>query len=543
MTAGASTGRSPLGNGAYAGLVRRPRIGVTGAIILALSAGTLMLHLISNAVNPYGYFRDELYYVTCSQHLAFGYVDHPPLLPALTRLTTMTLGDSLNAIRLLPALGAAGLVALVGLIARELGGGWRAVALATLAAAVAPIYLLAGGMLSTVFLDHLAWAACAFFLIRLLKTGDSRYWIAIGLAIGLGLEAKHNAAFLAIAVTAGTLLTSNRRYLKSRWLWVGATLALLVALPHLLWQMHHGWPTLEFAENASSDKNAQGAALDMVLTQLLVMLPLTAPIWLTGLWWCLFSGEGRRYRMIALLWAVPFVLFLVQGGSRSDYLTPALAPLLAAGAVGIERWRPYGQSVWFPSATMAVIAAGGIVMLPLSVTVLPTHAAESYVRALGLDEMEMEKGKTSVLPQWFADRFGWESFTATVAEVYWSLPEADRAQVAILANNYGEADAINFFGGAYGLPKAISGHNNHYLWGPGDATGEVVIAMGVNENFTDGGTAAYESWLREHFGSVERVATVSCEHCTNEENGLPIYLLREPVRPLREMWADFKHFG
>jgi Dolichyl-phosphate-mannose-protein mannosyltransferase len=542
MAASISTRGTSMKAGAFAGVISRPRISAAVAIIAALSLGTLALHVAANAVHPYGYNRDEFYYLACSQHLAFGYVDHPPLMPLITRLWTSAFGDSIDSIRLLPAIAGAGVVALVGLMVRELGGGWKATALATLTAALAPIYLLVGGMLWTPPYEHVIWAACAFFFIRLLKTGDARYWLPIGLMIGIGLETKHNAALLAIAVVAGVLLTSNRRYLANRWLWAGAALALVIALPHIIWQFNHDWPTPEFARNVSSDKNTQGATLDILLMQLVILIPPAAAIWITGLGWCLFARDGR-YRMIALLWIVPFVLLALQGGSSAHYLSPAAAPLLAAGAVALERWRPFARTAWVPASSMAVIAVTGIAMMPMTFNALPVDTAESFVRAIGMDEMEMEKGKVGVLPQWFSDRFGWESMTATVATVYQSLPEEDQARAAILAHNYGEADAIDFYGGAYGLPKTISGHNNHYLWGPGDATGEVVIAMGINENFTDGGVAGYERFLRQRFGSVERVASVSCEHCTNEEQGLPIYLLRDPVRPLREMWEDFKHFG
>ena len=531
-----------LSSGPTVGTQGFRRLNTTMAIILALSLGTLLLHVVTNAVVPYGYVRDEFYYITCSKHLAFGYVDHPPGLPLITRGITTLLGDSINAIRLLPALGSAALVAIVGMMAREFGGGWKAVALATLAAVMAPAYL-AFGVLQTQVFDHLAWAACAFFLVRLIKTGDPRYWLGIGAAIGIGFEFKHNAAFLALAVAAGTLLTSNRRYLSSRYLWAGVAWRCLIALPHIIWQFANEWPTIEFARNAASDKNAQGAFLDMVIMQISGMLPMTAPVWLAGLWWCLFSRDGKQYRMLALLWIVPFVIFIVQGGSRVDYLTPAYPALLAGGAVAIERWRPFGRTMLVPASGMVAISAVGLFLFPFTTNVLPVHQAESYVRMIGMDEMEMEEGKVSVLPQWFADRFGWEEMTAAVADVYWALPEEERAQAVILANNYGEADSLNFFGGDYGLPPVISGHNNHYLWGIGDATGEVVIAFGVSPSFDEADSAFYESELRQRFESVERVATFTCEHCTSEEDDLPIYVLRKPVRPLQEMWPDFKHYG
>jgi len=513
-------------------LRRLPRISSAAAIILALAMTKLALHLAANALQPYGYFRDELYYISCGERLAFGYVDHPPLIALITRLTTITIGDSIDALRLLPAIASAGVVALTGVMARQLGGGWWATTLACIAAMVAPAYLATGGMLTPVAFDHLVWAACALLLLRLLKTQDPRYWIAVGAVIGVGLQTKHNAAFLAVAVAAGMLATSNRRYLRSRHLWIGAGLALLIALPHLLWQIDHGWPTLEFADNASSGKNAQGGLVDLPLLQIMSMHPLTLPIWLAGLWWCLFSSEGKQYRMLGLLWAVPFVLFLIQGGSRPDYLTPAYPPLLAAGAVVLERSRLFARNRWVSVAAMGVLVAGGLALLPVGVTVLPPTRMESYVRAIGLADTEAETGKTSVMPQYYADRFGWESMTATVAEVYASLPEEERAQATILTGNYGEASAINFFGDAYGLPRAISGHNNYYLWGPGDATGEVVIALGIGEEF-----------LRARFEGVEQSAIVTCDHCTSEENDLPVYVLRQPRRPLAEMWADFKHYN
>jgi hypothetical protein len=511
---------------------RRPRLSAAGAIILAPAVATLLLHLVLSAVQPYGYFRDEFYYVACSQRLAWGYVDHPPLLPLLTRLVTTVLGDSITALRLLPAVTSAAFVAISPIMAREFGGGRRAISIAAVASAIPLVYLIHGGLLSPIALDHLIWAASALCLLRLLKTGDPRYWIPVGVLVGIGLENKHNAAFLAAAIAVGTLATSNRKYLRGPHVWAGAGLALLIALPQLLWQIDHGWPTIEFARNAASEKNALGNMVDLPLVQVFAMNPLTFPIWITGLWWTLFSREGKRYRMLGLLWVVPFLLFVVQGGSRPDYLTPAYPALLAAGAVAIAGWRPFARSVWAPGATVLALVAGGLALLPLGVSVLPVGQAESYVRALGLDEMEMEEGKTSVLPQWQADRFGWKEMTAKVAEVYRTLPEEEQAQATILTENYGEAGAINFFGDKYGLPEAISGHNNHYLWGPGEATGELVVGVGLDEDF-----------LQQHFDSVQIVAVFTCEHCTSDENGLRIYLARSPRQPLPEMWAAFKHYG
>jgi hypothetical protein len=423
----------------------------------------------------------------------------------------------------------AGVVALTGLLAAEMGGRRWAVLIAGLAAAITPIYLVSGGMLSTIPLDHLVWAATAYCVLRLVKDGDRLWWLAIGLLIGIGLETKHNAAFLAAGVGVGALLTQVRSDLKTPYPWLGALVALAVALPHLLWQASHDWPTLEFAANASGGKNALGGPIELVAFQVLTMHPATAPLWLAGLWSLLF-GTGKPYRALALIWLTPFLIFLIMGGSRPDYLTPAYPALLAAGAVAAERRHFYDAVAPRVLATVVLLGLGAAT-LPLGLTVLSPAQMESYTRAIGLAETELEEGKSASLPQYYADRFGWQEMARSLGEVYAALPEGERQAARIVTANYGEAGAVDFFGAAYALPPALSGHNNYYLWSREQPAPEPAIVIGYSREEV---AALYED--------VQDAANFDCERCTSEEDGLVIYVARGARLSGDEFWQRLKHF-
>jgi 4-amino-4-deoxy-L-arabinose transferase-like glycosyltransferase len=499
-----------------------------------LLAGVLALvHLVSNLFRSYGYFRDEFYYLVCGDRLAFGYVDHPPLIAVVARVTRTLLGDSLVAIRIPPLLAGAAIVVLTGLMARDLGGGRWAQGVAGLAVVAAPVYLATQNFLSTISLDQLCWAACGLFAVRLLATGDRRYWLGIGAALGIGLETKNNITFLVIAVVVGTLLTANRRDLRSRWLWLGALLAAGIAAPNIVWEIAHGWPTLEFSRNAAFGKNQHVGPLAFLGTQIGVMNPVALPLWLSGL---VFFCRTPRYRMLAFLWLVPFALLAATQAARVDYLAPAYPLLFAGGAVAIERWIARGaRRAWVRPAYPAAIALVGLLMLPLMIPVLSPSAAESLFARLsgaGARDPSLEQGKTAALPQYFADQFGWPELAAEVARVYQALPPDRQANAVIFTANYGEAGAITFFGGAYHLPPVISGHNNYYLWGPGPATAQSTFIV-VGET---------RAQLQPFFAETTEAGRTACAHCMDYENHQPIFVARQPTGPLAEIWPRVKHY-
>jgi hypothetical protein len=495
-------------------------------ILASLALLTFLMHCLTNG--GYDYFRDEFYYLACSDHLAAGYVDHPPLSILLLALARALFGDSLRAIRLLPAVAAAVLVFLTGCCARELGGGGRAQRLAALAAMVAPVFLVVGNVFSMNAFEPVFWLAAALLLIRLLKSDDPRLWLPLGIVIGLGLENKHSMAFFGLGVAVALPLTRLRRYLFDRWLWIGALAAFGLFVPNLLWEIQNGFPTIEFMHNAQLFKNASVSPLEFFGQQILLLHPLTLPLWLAGLGWLFVAPSGRRYRALGWIYIAVFALLIAQHG-KAYYLAPAYPMLLAAGATAAAGRRGRaGRRLCSVYATLLV--AGGIALAPLALPILPVHTLARYARALGVQEgIKAEKSELGQLPQHFADMFGWNDMVAIVAQVYKDLSPDDRARCAIFTHNYGEAGAIDFLGKAYGLPHAISGHNTYWLWGPGKLTGAVVIVLGVSRE-----------QLAPFCESLTQVAVTHCDYCMPFENNRPIFVCRNHTGRLPEMWVLLK---
>ncbi len=499
------------------------------ALILYLSAFKLLLHFLTSG--EYGYFRDELYYLACGEHLDWGYVDQAPLIAVIARAQRAVLGDSLFAVRFLPAVAGAATVFFTGLIARECGGRRFGVALACLALIVAPTYLAGNNILTMNAFEPLFWVACAYLFVRVVKTGDERLWLWFGVVAGLGLQNKHSTLAFGFAFVAGLLLSPARRYLLSRWLWLGGAVAVVIFLPNVLWQIAHGWPTVEVLRNADKNQNVAFSLVEFVKGQVLFMHPLTLPVWVAGLYFYLASKAGRRWRALGWAYIALFAL-MVAFRAKVYYLIPFYPVLLAAGGVQVESWLARLAWGWPRVATLATLAAGGAVMAPLALPVLPVETFIRYQRALGVEPPRMEKLSLRELPQHYADMFGWEEMTAEVGRVYNSLPPEERTHCAVFARNYGQAGAIDFFGARHGLPKAIGKHQNYFLWGPREYTGECVITVGERE-----------ADVRKSFDQVELAATITHPYVLPHENNLPVYICRKPKRPLKEIWPDVKCYS
>lgn len=496
------------------------------ALLVYLALGKLLIHFWSNGT--YGYFRDELYYVACSDHLAWGYVDHPPFSIAVLAATRRLLGDSIFALRLPVVLAGAASVFLTGRMARALGGARFAQWLAALAFLVMPASLAMGSFFSMNAFDLLFWIGMVLILIRMLNTGDPRLWLAFGLVAGFGVLNKISVAFLGFGLVVGLLLTRQRRLLANRWVLVGGAVAALIVLPHIVWQFAYGFPTAEFIRNATAYKITAMSPLQFLQAQVLLAGPLTVPIWLAGLGYLLFARAAERYRVLAIAYLAVLALLIVQHG-KAYYLVPAYAMLLAGGAVAIERATESRR--WLRLVVGTATALGGVVVAPLAIPLLPPETYVRYTETIGVQPPQEERNAIGALPQHFADRFGWENLVATIAHVYHALPLNDQLACAILGSNYGEAAAVDFFGGRYGLPKAISGHNNYWLWGPRGATGEVVIAVGFPRKELD---AAFES--------VEQAATIESPYAMPSETNLPVYVCRRLRVPLNDAWPKLKRF-
>jgi hypothetical protein len=441
-----------------------------------IGAFGFLLQMLFNG--RYGYFRDELYYIACSNHLAFGYVDLAPLSAWLARGFRMVFGDSLHGIRVLPALAFGAEVALAGFLTRELGGKRWSIFLACICVLLAPVILGNGTRLAMNPIEPLFWMGCVYVLLLALNREQPKLLLWCGVLLGFGLLNKHSTIFFIAALVAGLLVSPQRRLLATKWFWLAAAIAFCIALPNVIWQYVHHFPTLEDLRNVkATHKNIELPPLAFLQQQMGMLNPYSVFVWLAGLFYLLLHPSAKRFRFLAYTYLVFLAVMMVLKG-KDYYLAPIYPMLYAAGAVVWEKViQTYSPLRWLRFAIPSVIIAVGILAAPLALPILPPEKIPGYMSALGIKMVRTENGMVSPLPQHFADEFGWPEMVVKVADVYNALPPDQRAKTAILAHNYGEAGAIDFFGQRYGLPKSISTHQNYYFWGPRDYSGESIILL------------------------------------------------------------------
>ena len=504
---------------------------MTWAPLIGLALATLAIHILSSGALTYGYMTDELYYLDCATHLAWGYVDHPPLSVGILWLVRATLGDSLLALRILPAFAGAATVVLVGLMAREFGGGRGAQRLAALAALVSPVYLAVGAFYSMNAFEPTLWALAAYLLLRLHNGASPRLWLLLGVVIGLGLLNKISMSWFGLGLAAGLVLTPQRRWLMTWWPWCAAAIAGVLFAPHIVWQVQHDWPTLEFMQNAVQYKLASKTPLTFLSEQVLIMHPLAVPLWLAGLLFYFITEEGRRFRVLAWIWITVFLLLLTSGATRSNYIAPSYVVLLAAGGVAVERFARARRWRWLPAAATGAFIVGGALLAPFAVDLLPPERFIAYQRAIGLTAPSDQVDAIGELPLHFALKFHGQAIVTAASNAYAALPPHDKARVGILTKTFGEAGAVNFFGRTMGLPHAIATHNNYWLWGPAPYSGDVMLAIGYSE-----------SELRTLFADVQPAGAIRCNYCLPQLTAHPVYVCRGARRPLQELWPALKNY-
>jgi|CZKN01.1.fsa_nt_gi hypothetical protein len=504
---------------------------------LPIAAGCALagvaVHILTSG--SYGYFRDEMYYLACGDHLAWGYVDHAPLIALVARLTRTLLGDSLLAIRLLPALAAGCMILLAGLITRELGGGRFATFLACLSVLIAPVYLATDTLLTMNAFEPLFWMGCAWVLLLAINRDRPQLLVWLGVLAGVGLENKHSMLFFGAALVAGLLVSGERRLLLNRWMWIGAAIALSLFLPNLIWQARHGWPTMVDLRNARS-KNVPLTTAEFLGRQVLVMLPPSILVWVAGLWFLLRDAAAKRYR--ALGWA-----FLVLMGTmialhgKAYYMAPAYPMLFAAGGVF---WERRATSRWVRVALPAVLVVVGLTTAPMALPLLPPDELVRYQQALRIQPPRDYVSEAGPLQEEFGDMFGWEEMVREVAAVYHALPPEERNHAAIFALNYGEAGAIDLFGPRYGLPKAICSNQTYFYWGPRQYTGDVMLVLGLNDAVLN---APYNrKRLEASFRSVEYGPRVEHPYSMTWEH-YPIVIARGLKWPLAQLWPRLRFWN
>jgi hypothetical protein len=498
------------------------------ALLLSLALAKLLIQFAG--IDHYGFFRDELYYMACGEHLAWGYIDQPPLIALIAWFARHAFGNSMFAVRLLPALAGAAVVFLTGWIARELGAGRFGQFLAAVAMLFAPAYLAFDSFLSMNAFEPLFWVLCAWIVIRIVKGASPVWWLAFGAIAGIGLENKHTMLVFGFALVAGLLISGNGRLFRSKWIWIGGIIAFAIFLPNLIWEALNGWPQILVVRNAQEFKNVEIGPLRFLADQILFLQPIELPVWVAGLVWFLAAPEGKRFRFLG--WAYFVVMIILIGlHGKSYYALPIYPILMAAGGVALESFF-FGvqRRRWLASAYCALIAIAGLITLPFGVPLLPVNTFIRYSEILPYARgVKTERDPAVALPQLYADMFGWDNMASTVARVYHGLPPQDGQSCAILAGNYGEAGAIDYYGPALGLPKAISGHNNYFLWGPRNYSGGCVIVFGENADR-----------YVQLFGEAELVATITDQHAMPSEQGVHVYICRKPSAPLSILWPNFK---
>jgi dolichyl-phosphate-mannose-protein mannosyltransferase len=494
---------------------------VAWSVVVTIAAVKFALALYASGF--YHYFRDDLYFIACGRHLDWGYVDQPPLVALYARLSLFfsveLFSGSLRGFRLLATIAGTLRVVLTGVITARLGGNRVAQAVACIAVLLTPVYLGIDSILSMNAVEHVIWLACILIVVEIANGASEKWWLAFGALAGIGLQNKHSMLFLGFAIVAALLLTPMRRSLARPWLWLGGLIAVLIFLPNLLWEVRHDFATLELLHNVkATGKNVVLAPVPFVIQQVMMLNPFSTPLWIAGLIYLFISP---RYRVLAWTYVILLAAF-IKLEAKDYYVAPIYPMLFAAGAV----WLSSRRALWIPA--LALVLIGGAIATPLALPILSPQQHLAYRCALGVKQHRTEVSHTSALPQLFSDQFGWEEMVAKVARYYHSLPPEEQKKTAIYCGNYGEAGAIDFYGRKYGLPHAISGHQNYFLWGYGTATGESVILIGDDPDPT--------MWQ-----SLRVVDRTYHPYAMPEENG-PIYHGRGLKPPLAQVWPEVKHW-
>jgi hypothetical protein len=483
----ASTATAPSGSGAN----QRSSFNTGMALIWVIAVANLLFHIYFN--NRYGYFRDEFDYMSCGDHLAWGYVDQPPLIPFLIHICRAVLGDSLRSIRFVPAVASSLLIVQTAAITRELGGRGYALLLSAICVLIAPQYLSNGSLLGTNCLEPSLWMGCAYFAILVIKRSDPHYWLWFGLIAGVGLEEKYSILVFGLGIVVGLLLSEQRRVFLNKWIWLGGLAAFLIFLPNLLWNIKYGWPFVQLMRAIRAEgRDVVLGPFPYFFQQTLLVNPLTSPIWLAGLFALFFSVRLRTYRALGWCYLVCYTVFFVLHG-KNYYLAPVYPMLLAAGAVVIEcaiegreiaspEISPHGNARSRRPRLKPVIAfvllVSGVHLAPVVVPVLSPDHFLAYTKYLPFKLPVMEHSHTrAALPQWYSDQFGWKEIVDEAAVAWNRIPVDERHDCGIFAQDYGQAGAIDFFGRRYGLPPALSGHQTWFLWGPRGYSGNCMIVL------------------------------------------------------------------
>jgi hypothetical protein len=497
-------------------------------IILLAAIVKFMLHLFT--APGYGFFGDELYTIALSRHLAFGYVDLPPLVPVLVALSRTLLGGSLFAMHIAPALAGSATLIFVCLIAKEFGGKAFAVVLSAIGFIFVPLWLGIDSIFCYDSIDQLILAGFLYTLVRFLRSGNKRYWIVLGLIAGVACITKMTILFLGPGFFAALLVSKYRKDLLTPWPWLGGALCVVVVTPYLFWQIANHWPTLEYWNNYGTIRVYQ-ASISQYLTNILVnMNPFFLPMWIAGLYRIFRRLNGVNYGFLGILFLVTLVLeFKLHATVRM--LAELFIPLIAAGAVFVEeklaglRWEKGMKALG-----TAYLLITGIYIVPMSLPILPMDLFSVYGKSAKplYQSLREFNGESTYYPVMLSYRIGWNELAQEVAGVYNNLPAEDRAIAGVYADSWMDAGAIDVLGPQYGLPHAVSGSLTYYLWGPGYSWDVMIIVTSRTNH------------LAVFFDECELKTIVQQEY--NHPRGIYIFVCRKPKISANVIWSSLKSY-
>ena len=495
-------------------------------ILLSLIISFLPVH--------YGYFRDTLYYIALSKHLAFGYVDVPPLMPLCIALIRFLFGNSLFAMQIIPAVFGVIILVLTREIVKIFNGRLFAQALALLCVLLAPVYVFSNSTLTYDSFDRLFWTLCLYALSLLFTTKNKKYWIYFGIFAGLGLLSKFTMLWLGMGIVIALPFTSQRKYFASRSFWLAGLMTLLIVSPYLIWIAQHQFLTVEYFANYAHETKVI-TALGFIKDQMIFMNVLIFPIWVSGLYYFLFDRVGRKFRFFGLIYLIIAAVCIIQS-AKFYVISPYYPVLFAGGAILTERFSAKLKSHWFKIICIVLIAASGMITLPIVRPVLPVQTLIKYMQALPwlqpAKHSATERLTLSTLPQLVADQFGWEEMAAKVAKIYYALPKHERENTFIVARNYGEASAIYFYRKKYHLPVPISQYLQSYVWGYRNLSKtSYLILVGYDHGAVKN--------LKHSFKTVRKVGEIYNQYAMPYEN-VPIYLCYGFKKPVKQVWEAGK---
>jgi hypothetical protein len=494
---------------------------------LAIGAAATVLLLAFASRN--GYHRDELYFLTASRHLAFGYVDQPPIAVLVAWFARVALGNTLFGLRLIPALVTGAIVVVTAAIARELGGDRFVQGFASLCVATGGL-LIVGHLEGPTIYDVLTWALVSWLVVRILRRGDERLWLAVGAVVGVGLEAKETILLLLGCLAVGFFVNRQAAIFRSGRLWAGAALAVVLWAPNLVWEATNGWPVFRMDSNLRAEHSGLSYAVKYPILTLLALGIAVAPVWLAGWWALLRDGRLRRYRAFAIAFLVGWVLLWIVVPDRFYYAFGFYPTLIASGALvteqvvdghrGFFRREPRRRRLWRSRRwAVGIVLVAGITFLPLGLPVLSASA----LATVPLQKVNYNLG----------EEIGWQDLTHEVASVWHSLPPSAQRDAVILTSNYGEAGALDRYGRAIHLPTAYSGHNSFWSWGPPRQSSGPTIAIGLDRD-----------QLTPYFDSVTLVTHIhNRAGVDNDEEGQPVFVATGRREPWARIWARFRHYG